>query len=317
MMSSSPTEHYGAIAILLTLIVLLDFHSDIKHKKWPTTILLIDNKEVVKRGNRLNPTFMNVSQYLTHDYDLWLVLSSLQLRLPMNIEFEWIKSHQQDDDDETIKTKIGLNNDVDRLASTAYELGSISPERGSFLSGVVCFHQQGHHVQNIHDAISARESDQRLLEYYQSKGWTMESLEWIDWPHLQIFLKQNSPTARCKILQSMHNWQHTGYQKQQFEINTNIPSEKMSKGNDQYLCPLGCGHLENPFHYVYCQSDQMRIQRKEELTTLTKGLDKLKTAPSLKEAIIEGLQCVLDETEYELHENSYSLLYDEAHTTLL
>jgi hypothetical protein len=76
-MSSSPTEHYGAIAILLTLIVLLDFHSYIKHKKWPTTILLIDNKEVVKRGNRLNPTFMNVSQYLTHDYDLWLVLFSL------------------------------------------------------------------------------------------------------------------------------------------------------------------------------------------------------------------------------------------------
>jgi hypothetical protein len=113
MMSSSPTEHYGAIAILTTLIVLLDFHSDIQHKKWPTTVLLIDNEEVVKRGNRLNPTFMNMSQYLTHDYDLWLVLSSLQLQLPMTIEFEWIKSHQQDDDDETIMTKIGLNNDVD------------------------------------------------------------------------------------------------------------------------------------------------------------------------------------------------------------
>jgi hypothetical protein len=62
----------------------------------------------------------------------------------------------------------------------------------------------------------------------------MESLEWIDWPHLQIFLKLNSPTARCKILQSMHNWQHTGYQKQQFESST---SEKgVIKGDYFILC---------------------------------------------------------------------------------
>jgi hypothetical protein len=61
----------------------------------------------------------------------------------------------------------------------------------------------------------------------------------------------------------------------------------------------------------------MCIQRKEELTTLTKGLDKLKMAPLLKEAILEGLQYALGETKYELHENSYSLLFDEAHTTLL
>jgi hypothetical protein len=61
----------------------------------------------------------------------------------------------------------------------------------------------------------------------------------------------------------------------------------------------------------------MCTQRNVELATLTKGLDKLKTAPSLKEAILEGLYCALDETEYELHENSYTLLFDEVHTTLL
>jgi hypothetical protein len=116
----------------------------------------------------------------------------------------------------------------------------------------------------------------------------------------------------------MQNWQHTGYQKQQFESSTQLPGDKKVCGvRDQYLCPLGCGHLESPFHCVYCQSDPMCTQRNVELATLTKGLDKLKTAPSLKEAILEGLYCALDETEYELHENSYTLLFDEVHTTLL
>lgn len=225
MMSLPPTEHYGPIVILTTLIVLLDYHIT-DRQNWPTTTLLIDNKEIVKRGNQLNLVFMNVSQYLTHDYDLWLVLSSLQARLPMMIDFEWIKSHQQDHQDEDIMIKIGLNNDVDKLATKAYKQGYLSPERGMFLSGVVCFHQQGHHVQNLYDTISARESEQHLLDYCQRKGWTLDTLEWIDWPHIKIFLSQNSPTTRCKILQSMHNWQHTGYQKQQFGANNKTSSDR-------------------------------------------------------------------------------------------
>jgi hypothetical protein len=90
--------------------------------------------------------YKTLSQYLTHDYDLWLVLSSLQIRLPMTIDFEWIKGHQEDVQDEEIQTKISLNTDVDKLAARAYEQGHLSPEQGMFLSGVVCFHQQGHHV---------------------------------------------------------------------------------------------------------------------------------------------------------------------------
>jgi hypothetical protein len=43
----------------------------------------------------------------------------------------------------------------------------------------------------------------------------------------------------------------------------------------------------------------------------------IKPISILKEAILEGIHCVLDETEYELHETSHRLLYDEAHTTLL
>jgi hypothetical protein len=49
-MSSSPTEHYGAISILVVLIVLLYHHSE-DGNGWPTLILYIDNEDVVNRGS--------------------------------------------------------------------------------------------------------------------------------------------------------------------------------------------------------------------------------------------------------------------------
>jgi hypothetical protein len=48
-MSSSPTKHYGAIAVLTILVVILH-HNKVSSKLWPDVILLIDNQDVVDRG---------------------------------------------------------------------------------------------------------------------------------------------------------------------------------------------------------------------------------------------------------------------------
>jgi hypothetical protein len=58
-------------------------------------------------------------------------------------------------------------------------------------------------------------------------------------------------------------------------------------------------------------------QRNIELPNITKELQKMKTAPSMKEAILEGLKCVINETEYDLHEDSHLLLFSEAHLYML
>jgi hypothetical protein len=55
-MSLSPTNHYGAIAVIVVLIVLLYHHSEDSHR-WPTLTICIDNQEVVDRGNKKNPNF--------------------------------------------------------------------------------------------------------------------------------------------------------------------------------------------------------------------------------------------------------------------
>jgi hypothetical protein len=49
-MLSSPAEHYGAIAVLIVLIILLHHHDELD-TRFPTLTLLIDNEEVVDRGN--------------------------------------------------------------------------------------------------------------------------------------------------------------------------------------------------------------------------------------------------------------------------
>jgi hypothetical protein len=82
-MSSSPTEHYGAIAVIVVLIVMLYHHSEDGWYRWSTLLLYIDNQEVVDRGNRKNPNFLNIGQYLTLDFDLWMVLSHLQMHLSL------------------------------------------------------------------------------------------------------------------------------------------------------------------------------------------------------------------------------------------
>jgi hypothetical protein len=68
---------------------------------------------------------------------------------------------------------------------------------------------------------------------------------------------------------------------------------------------------------MYCQSKEMSRQQDKEILTIQKELGKLKTAPSLKEAILEGLHAILDHTEYDLHEDSHPLLFDDAHSSLL
>jgi hypothetical protein len=143
-----------------------------------------------------------------------MVISHLQDNLALPIEFEWIKGHQTLSADMDGGTGVLLNIDVDHLATAQYAKQIITPQHGVFHAGMVCYHQQGHHVQNIHkNAISSRESNTNMIDYYTSKGWTFDALEAIDWITMGKFLIQQHPIERCKIIQLMHDWQHTGYQK--------------------------------------------------------------------------------------------------------
>jgi hypothetical protein len=83
------------------------------------------------------------------------------------------------------------------------------------------------------------------------------------------------------------------------------------------MCPLGCNKREDPFHFMQCTTDLMCETRKEALQLMAKALKKLKTAPSLQEAMLQGIRCWTDNVEYNLDEESHELLFSEIHTQLL
>jgi ribonuclease HI len=168
-MSSAPTEHYGTIAEITILIVLL-YHYKEDGLGWPEVTLYIDNEEVVTWGYIRNPRFWNVKQYMVHNYDLWMATNSLLNSIHLKVNFEWIQGHQQFDKQNENILPILLNTEVDKLATNQYTKQEHPPHRGTFHLGVVCFHQKGFHVQHISNSISARESDNSLLEYYLDHG---------------------------------------------------------------------------------------------------------------------------------------------------
>lgn len=146
---------------------------------WSTLELYIDNQEVVNRGSIQNPSFLNIGQYLTHDFDLWMAISHLQYHLALQIEFEWIKGHQIPTENMEEGLGILFNIDVYKLEMVQYTKQTTTPQCGVFLAGTVCYQQQGHHVQDIYNVFSSRESDNDMLDYYKSKGWTMDALKLI------------------------------------------------------------------------------------------------------------------------------------------
>jgi hypothetical protein len=112
----------------------------------------------------------------------------------------------------------------------------------------------------------------------------------------------------------MHDWQHTGYQKSKFLKDSNL---KSASSEDVGKCFFECGHVETPFHYMQCTSKILHDARVKGKAILERSLCKMHTAPSLLEAILQGIHRWEDGTEYDLEEDSNKYLFNEAHTQLL
>jgi hypothetical protein len=117
-----------------------------------------------------------------------------------------------------------------------------------------------------------------------------------------------------------HNWQNTGYQKGQFfdaAVEGNAISNAGIINQRVTVCPLGCGQIESPFHFMTCPSSRLCEAYQEGLITLKRSLCKLCTTPFLIEAMHEGIFCYTDQIEYELSSDSDPLLSDLHHSVLL
>ncbi len=156
-----------------------------------------------------------------------------------------------------------------------YDKGNKVPHRGAFSSGMVCYHQDGCHVQDILKAIFSQESDKDILEYHISKRWTKDALKQVDWIGMQKFLNQLSPITQCNAVQMIHNWQNMGYQKGQFFDSTANETNNVHAPTTRHClttCPMGCGYIKNPFHFMICTSKLMCEARQKGINTIRREL---------------------------------------------
>ena len=74
----------------------------LQYDECPTNVtvqVFCDNAQVVLRSNDMDYVKVKVSEYNVLDYDLWKLTQEIQAPLPFHVEYHWVKSHQEANDD--------------------------------------------------------------------------------------------------------------------------------------------------------------------------------------------------------------------------
>ena len=93
--------------------------------------------------------------------------------------------------------------------------------------------------------------DPPLQRYIQQKEvWDDDTFDAVDWTAFEASMKKLTVHKGINMAKYIFNWQNTGHQKQLFE-----DSQAESEGREPAwvgLCPMGCGEVETPKHFLQC-----------------------------------------------------------------
>ena len=286
-MSSQTSEHYGLLGLLCVLHAICIKYKLQANECFGKVDLYIDNKNVVARGNNPAPT-VNLSDFLLPDYDLWALTSNLIDALPISIECIWIKSHQDVNEySEKIfgpfSRPVQLNIQADELANRGLQAALKEQITKPVFSTTVMglYEYDGHEISDLRRYLLRTINGTALMDYYRSKrGWHSRVFTTIDWEALDLLLKAKRPIENNRLIQLIHNWQNTGYQKGQFrdsKLDQDAYEPTTAEKND-HLCPSGCGLSEGSLHYMTCEADTMVSHREKARGKALQKMRKSKTS---------------------------------------
>ena len=319
--SSLTAEHYGLITLgmILHILYATEFKpiapTELPSPKPPTIPVYIDNIELVKRGNKIKPTRLTLKEHSVPDYDLWELSNGILRTLPLHLECEWVKSHQ---DEETAVQDLDLparlNVSADRCANDAHTITFTTPTLNKPFVDTGVLGYFSHNGSEIHDLLhyfTERIHSAPMEEYLTKKfRWSHQTLRSISWRAISMSLHRLPVPQRLKQLQFLYNWQNVGQQKVQFAQaraqTTNTPLEHAHE-KDLYACPLGCGKGESHGHYMLCNSAVAITTRDIGIRTITQVLRGLQTCPG----IIRIFQIALTEKDPSISILSFPSHFDQ------
>ena len=242
--------------------------------------ILIDNKETIKRSS-VKQERMNISEMLVPEFDIEQLIWDLKQLLPMQITFEWVKSHQDITKEGKqifglFPRKVQLNCEVDKLAARGVMINP--PPRAVYTHTVAALYDSNKkQVTNTSQYLYQWINGPKTREYIGRKcNWENEELDSIDWHALGQAMKSYTQFQKSKAIQLMYDWQNDGAQKNLFQ---------QAEGK----CP-GCGEYETHMHYLDCSYSKMQEARKGALRALSTGLRSINTYPGGIALILQGIQ---------------------------
>ena len=296
-MSSLTTEHYGLLTagVLLRIIIATMFTSAerklLQHNSYP---IYIDNAEVVKRGNKVQPVRLTLKAHSIPEFDLWELTNCILSALPFRLQCEWVKSHQDEGAPiQDLPLDAALNITADSVATQAYQSYS-DPLPKPFLSTSVIgyYNEYGDEIPNLYQHIASKlhgsEMQQYLLNRFQ---WDDTIQQSILWDQLSQCLKSLPVPKRLKQLQFLYNWQNVGAQKLLFAQASQGTHGSLSSSQQQehHECPMQCGAMESHGHYLLCTSAQAISVRKLSIEKFQQMLTSCNTCPGLVKWLAAGL----------------------------
>ena len=276
-MSSLTTEQVGIISALLVLhIMFLRF--GIPTQKCQLHVW-IDNEEALKRISTTEHDDLRLKSYGVSDYADMKLMRELHAILPSTVKLSYmkIKSHQQPTNPYLI-SEVELNIMADEVANLInFQMhGPINKYEGTEYDGFILRNNNDISISDISAFIRYQVKSDTTIEYLMTKHkWTRKIIELIDWNGIEKYLKSLPMYRRIKLVQLIHDWQHTGQQKELFERSkcTHTPNDidkRAAKLHEDHIvtmakCPFQCNHRETHLHYMECTSP-IAISKRRELT---------------------------------------------------
>jgi hypothetical protein len=317
-LSSTTTEIFGFLAATILIHVLCISH-DITTG---ACTIYIDNREAGKAGTD-DLELLNISDYLAPNYDITALLRQLITHTHVEINCEWVKSHQDElPTGERIHgpflREVQLNQHVDELAAQGRNIAKHTITKRPVFSttGLQLYTKSGMAIDNWGAYLVAVKNGDELKHYYlDRRGWTHTHVSQIDWEAIELCLKATPHTKRMKVLQFQHGWQNTGYQKLQFLQSAlkqdEVLTEEMKLNNDVY-CPFGCGEVETRMHYMNCQHEGLKAKRREFRTKMMTTLKQQHTDPMLLVLMNTWLTAMDDDEQPELRQEWSTMPHNHA-----
>ena len=298
-MTSMTTEHYGTICGLLLIHILLSSYDSPPIRK---ITLWIDNEEVHTRAKNASQKQLKLRSFQQRDYALNSHMKHLinTLTKTCSIQFKKVKGHQEGEFDD-----LPFEAQMNTLADEGAEFIRIKifgPQQKTLPlpdEGMWIVDSNGIQLHDYRSLAYLKVKGQDLLTYLCDRNqWTKQTYHSIDWISLSKRLQQLKKSKQMSYIQLIHNWQNTGYQKQQF-ARSKYQNRKVGDSEEERLidreitrcgqCPYKCGNVETHLHYLVCTNTEARRKRTAAINKMRDTLQKSNIYGAIISFMILGL----------------------------